>query len=139
MIPGEPWEGNSLTLVLLSPTAYLFVLLGFLRDSRTSSSWMTCLFLLPLSGRSSAVRERNEKPLISTTSSRPGSFGRGGSSKEVLENQNPEESRRDREQEGAEPRRPSVTEDKPELERSKIKEPGEKLQHSPEKSPSLSS
>uniref|UniRef100_A0AAQ5YYT1 Eukaryotic translation initiation factor 4 gamma, 3a n=1 Tax=Amphiprion ocellaris TaxID=80972 RepID=A0AAQ5YYT1_AMPOC len=65
------------------------------------------------SGRSSSGRERSEKPLISAPpSSRPGPFIRGGSSKELLETQNPEEPRRDREREGAEPRRPSVTEDK---------------------------
>uniref|UniRef100_A0A3Q3B1S4 Eukaryotic translation initiation factor 4 gamma, 3a n=1 Tax=Kryptolebias marmoratus TaxID=37003 RepID=A0A3Q3B1S4_KRYMA len=75
-----------------------------------------------LGSRSNTVRERNEKPLIPTPppSSRPGPFVRGGSSKELLENQSPEEPRRDREQEGAEPRRPSVTEDKPEPERSRI-------------------
>ncbi|XP_041837192.1 eukaryotic translation initiation factor 4 gamma 3 isoform X3 [Melanotaenia boesemani] len=77
------------------------------------------------SGRSSTVRERSEKPLISapSSSSRPGLFIRGSSSKELLENQNPEEPRRDREREGAEPRRPSVTEDKTEPERSKVREP----------------
>lgn len=76
------------------------------------------------SGRSSAGRERSEKPLISTPpSSRPGPFVRGGSSKELLESQTPEEPRRDREREGAEPRRPSVTEDKTEPERSRVREP----------------
>ncbi|XP_053172576.1 eukaryotic translation initiation factor 4 gamma 3 [Scomber japonicus] len=76
------------------------------------------------STRSSTGRERSEKPLISAPpSSRPGSFIRGGSSKELLESQTPEEPRRDREREGAEPRRPSVTEDKTEPERSRVKEP----------------
>lgn len=81
--------------------------------------------LLPNS-RSSTGRERSDKPLISAApSSRPGPFIRGGSSKELLESQNPEEPRRDREREGAEPRRPSVSEDKTETERSRVREPGE--------------
>uniref|UniRef100_A0A3Q0S187 Eukaryotic translation initiation factor 4 gamma 3 n=1 Tax=Amphilophus citrinellus TaxID=61819 RepID=A0A3Q0S187_AMPCI len=71
-----------------------------------------------------SCRERSDKPLISAApSSRPGPFVRGGSSKELLESQSPEEPRRDREREGAEPRRPSVTEDKPETERSRVREP----------------
>uniref|UniRef100_A0A671YFU2 Eukaryotic translation initiation factor 4 gamma 3 n=1 Tax=Sparus aurata TaxID=8175 RepID=A0A671YFU2_SPAAU len=59
------------------------------------------------SSRSSSGRERSEKPLISAPpTSRPGTFIRGGSSKELLESQSPDEPRRDREREGAEPRRP---------------------------------
>uniref|UniRef100_A0A667XXT8 Eukaryotic translation initiation factor 4 gamma 3 n=1 Tax=Myripristis murdjan TaxID=586833 RepID=A0A667XXT8_9TELE len=77
-----------------------------------------------LGSRSSAGRERSEKPLSSAPSSRPGPFIRGGSSKELLESQIPEETRRDREREGAEPRRPSVTEDKTETERNRVREPG---------------
>ncbi|XP_054906390.1 eukaryotic translation initiation factor 4 gamma 3 isoform X7 [Poeciliopsis prolifica] len=74
------------------------------------------------SSRNSAARERSEKPLISApSSSHPGPFVRGSSSKELLETQNPEEPRRDRE--GAEARRPSVAEDKTEPERSKVREP----------------
>lgn len=42
----------------------------------------------------------------------------------MLESQNPEEPRRDREREGAEARRLSVTEDKSEPECCRIKEPG---------------
>ncbi|XP_050930604.1 LOW QUALITY PROTEIN: eukaryotic translation initiation factor 4 gamma 3 [Lates calcarifer] len=77
-----------------------------------------------LGSRSSTGRERSEKPLISAPpSSRPGPFIRGSSSKELLESQTPEELRRDREREGAEPRRPSVTEDKTEPERSRVREP----------------
>uniref|UniRef100_A0A8C4H279 Eukaryotic translation initiation factor 4 gamma, 3a n=1 Tax=Dicentrarchus labrax TaxID=13489 RepID=A0A8C4H279_DICLA len=77
-----------------------------------------------LGSRSSTGRERSEKPLISAPpSSRPGPFIRGGSSKELLESQTPDEPRRDREREGAEPRRPSVTEDKTEAERSRVREP----------------
>uniref|UniRef100_A0A667YMW3 Eukaryotic translation initiation factor 4 gamma 3 n=1 Tax=Myripristis murdjan TaxID=586833 RepID=A0A667YMW3_9TELE len=76
-----------------------------------------------LGSRSSAGRERSEKPLSSAPSSRPGPFIRGGSSKELLESQIPEETRRDREREGAEPRRPSVTEDKTETERNRVREP----------------
>ncbi|KAM3878555.1 eukaryotic translation initiation factor 4 gamma 3 [Diretmus argenteus] len=76
-----------------------------------------------LGSRSSAGRERSEKPLSSAPSPRPGPFIRGGSSKELLESQTPEEPRRDVEQPAAEPRRPSVTEDKTELERSRVKEP----------------
>ncbi|XP_045931395.1 eukaryotic translation initiation factor 4 gamma 3 isoform X1 [Micropterus dolomieu] len=75
------------------------------------------------SSRSSTGRERSEKPLISAPpSSRPGPFTRGSSSKELLESQTPEEPRRDREREGAEPRRPSVTEDKTESEHSRVRE-----------------
>uniref|UniRef100_A0A671YKL2 Eukaryotic translation initiation factor 4 gamma 3 n=1 Tax=Sparus aurata TaxID=8175 RepID=A0A671YKL2_SPAAU len=78
----------------------------------------------PPSSRSSSGRERSEKPLISAPpTSRPGTFIRGGSSKELLESQSPDEPRRDREREGAEPRRPSVTEEKTEPERSRIREP----------------
>lgn len=76
-----------------------------------------------LGSRSSAGRERNEKPLMSAPSSRSSPFVRRGSSKELLDSQAPEEPRRDRDREGTEPRRPSVTEDKPELERSRIREP----------------
>uniref|UniRef100_I3IW89 Eukaryotic translation initiation factor 4 gamma 3 n=1 Tax=Oreochromis niloticus TaxID=8128 RepID=I3IW89_ORENI len=73
-----------------------------------------------LGSRASTGRERSDKPLISAApSARPGPFVRGGSSKELLESQSPEEPRRDREREGAEPRRPSVTEDKTEMERMK--------------------
>ncbi|XP_047203196.1 eukaryotic translation initiation factor 4 gamma 3 isoform X4 [Girardinichthys multiradiatus] len=76
------------------------------------------------SSRNNTVRERSEKPLNSPqSSSRPGPFIRGGSSKELLETQSPEEPRRDREREGAESRRSSVSEDKTELERSKVREP----------------
>uniref|UniRef100_A0A669DTR2 Eukaryotic translation initiation factor 4 gamma 3 n=1 Tax=Oreochromis niloticus TaxID=8128 RepID=A0A669DTR2_ORENI len=77
-----------------------------------------------LGSRASTGRERSDKPLISAApSARPGPFVRGGSSKELLESQSPEEPRRDREREGAEPRRPSVTEDKTEMERSRVREP----------------
>lgn len=84
-------------------------------------------FFSPLhKSRASTGRERSDKPLISAApSARPGPFIRGGSSKELLESPNPEEPRRDREREGAEPRRPSVTEDKTEMERSRVREPGE--------------
>ncbi|CAN9511950.1 unnamed protein product [Ophioblennius macclurei] len=90
------------------------------------------------SNRSSAPRERNEKPLISAPpASRPSPFVRGGSSKELLDSQSPEEPRKERE--GPEPRRPSVTEDKPEVERSRVKEPvkPEPVAPTPEK-PALS-
>lgn len=80
----------------------------------------------PSSSRSNPGRERNEKPLASNTpSSRPGPFTRGGSSKELLENQTQEETRREREDK-PEPPRPSVTEDKPDAERSRVREPGER-------------
>lgn len=85
--------------------------------------WSLRTFIL-LSTRSNTGRERSEKPLISAPpSSRPGSFIRGDSSKELLESQTTEEPRREREE--AEPRRTSVTEDKTEPERTRIKEPGE--------------
>ncbi|KAG7493404.1 eukaryotic translation initiation factor 4 gamma 3 isoform X2 [Solea senegalensis] len=77
-----------------------------------------------LGSRSSTGRERNDKPLISAPPlSRPDPFIRGSSAKELLESQTPEEPRRDREREGAEPRRPSVTEEKTEPERNRVKEP----------------
>uniref|UniRef100_A0A8C5GSC5 Eukaryotic translation initiation factor 4 gamma, 3a n=1 Tax=Gouania willdenowi TaxID=441366 RepID=A0A8C5GSC5_GOUWI len=77
-----------------------------------------------LGSRSSTGRERNEKlPLIATPpTSRPGLYVRGGSSKELLESPSPEEQRRDLERKETEPRRPSVTEDKPEQELSRVKE-----------------
>ncbi|KAM9759491.1 eukaryotic translation initiation factor 4 gamma 3 isoform 5-T5 [Menidia menidia] len=76
------------------------------------------------SGRSNTVRERSEKPQIpAPPASRSGPFVRGGSSKELLEPQTPEEPRREREREAAEPRRPSVAEEKAEPERSRVREP----------------
>ncbi|XP_033823071.1 eukaryotic translation initiation factor 4 gamma 3 isoform X3 [Periophthalmus magnuspinnatus] len=76
-----------------------------------------------LGSRSSTGRERNDKPLVSGPSSRSSPFFRRGSSKELQDPQASEELRRDRNTEGAEPRRPSVTEDKPEVERNRIKDP----------------
>uniref|UniRef100_A0A8C7JTG4 Eukaryotic translation initiation factor 4 gamma 3 n=1 Tax=Oncorhynchus kisutch TaxID=8019 RepID=A0A8C7JTG4_ONCKI len=72
-----------------------------------------------LGSRSSAGRERSEKPL-SPAPSRPGSFVRGGSAKELLESPalSPEEPRRELES-------PSVSEDKTEPERSSAREPAE--------------
>uniref|UniRef100_A0A3Q3WIT3 Uncharacterized protein n=1 Tax=Mola mola TaxID=94237 RepID=A0A3Q3WIT3_MOLML len=76
-----------------------------------------------LGSRNSSGRERSEKPLISgPPSSRPGPFIRRGSSKDVLDSQTPDELQREREREGAEPRRPSVIEDKTEPERSRVRE-----------------
>ncbi|XP_077386663.1 eukaryotic translation initiation factor 4 gamma 3 isoform X1 [Festucalex cinctus] len=82
------------------------------------------------SNRSTAVRERSEKPQAHTTPSlssspRLASLNRGDSSKELREGQSPEETRRECESESAEPRRPSVTEDKaePEPDRSRTREP----------------
>lgn len=83
------------------------------------------MIFLPIS-RSSSGRERSDKPLLSgPPSSRPGPFIRGSSSKELLESQAPDEPRRDRDREGAEPRRPSVAEEKSEPERSRVRESGE--------------
>lgn len=74
----------------------------------------------------SAARERGEKPVtFAPPSSRPGPFARGGSSKELPDSPTPEEPQRDREREGAEPRRQSVTEDKEEPDSSGVREPGE--------------
>ncbi|XP_034056881.1 eukaryotic translation initiation factor 4 gamma 3-like isoform X13 [Gymnodraco acuticeps] len=74
-----------------------------------------------LGSRSSVGKDRVEKPLISTPpSSRPGPFTREGSSKELLESPTPEEPRTEPEREGAEPRKPSVTEDKTER---RVREP----------------
>lgn len=79
----------------------------------------------PSSSRSNPGRERNEKPLASNAaSSRPGPFTRGGSTKELLGNQAQDETRREREDK-PEPPRQSVTEDKAEAERSRVREPGE--------------
>ncbi|XP_057702464.1 eukaryotic translation initiation factor 4 gamma 3 isoform X15 [Corythoichthys intestinalis] len=82
------------------------------------------------SSRSSTVRERSEKPQVHTVPSlssslRPTSFNRSDSSKELRDSQPPEETRRERETEAAEPRRLSVTEDKSEVEpeRSRTREP----------------
>uniref|UniRef100_A0A4W5L9W6 Eukaryotic translation initiation factor 4 gamma 3 n=1 Tax=Hucho hucho TaxID=62062 RepID=A0A4W5L9W6_9TELE len=73
-----------------------------------------------LGSRSSAGRERSEKPL-SPAPLRPGSFVRGGSAKELLESPalSPEEPRRELES----PRRPSISEDKTEPERSSARGP----------------
>ncbi|KAK7912534.1 hypothetical protein WMY93_012745 [Mugilogobius chulae] len=73
-------------------------------------------------GRSGTGRERNDKPLLSGPSSRSSLFVRRGSSKELQESQASEEPRRDRDRENTEPRRPSVTEDKPEVERNRIRD-----------------
>ncbi|XP_061543106.1 eukaryotic translation initiation factor 4 gamma 3 isoform X3 [Phycodurus eques] len=81
----------------------------------------------PASTRSSTVRERSEKPQVHTTPSspRPAFFNRADSSKELRDSHPPDETRREPESEAAEPRRPSVTEDKPEPEpeRSRTTEP----------------
>uniref|UniRef100_A0A674ATC6 Eukaryotic translation initiation factor 4 gamma 3 n=1 Tax=Salmo trutta TaxID=8032 RepID=A0A674ATC6_SALTR len=68
----------------------------------------------------SHFEKRSEKPL-SPAPSRPGSFVRGGSAKELLESPalSPEEPRRELES----PRRPSISEDKTEPERSSAREP----------------
>lgn len=125
MTPGELWEGTKQLQLLFVPPDCLLI-------SRISFYWatscLTLIFFFPpfYKSRASTGRERSDKPLISAApSARPGPFVRGGSSKELLESQSPEEPRRDREREGAEPRRPSVTEDKTEMERSRVREPGE--------------
>uniref|UniRef100_A0A8C7JTK5 Eukaryotic translation initiation factor 4 gamma 3 n=1 Tax=Oncorhynchus kisutch TaxID=8019 RepID=A0A8C7JTK5_ONCKI len=84
-----------------------------------------------LGSRSSAGRERSEKPL-SPAPSRPGSFVRGGSAKELLESPalSPEEPRRELES-------PSVSEDKTEPERSSAREPEPVVAQSPDR-PALS-
>lgn len=71
--------------------------------------------------RSSAGRERSEKPL-SSAPSRPGSFVRGVSAKELLASPalSPEEPRREQES----IRRLSISEDKTEPECSRAREPG---------------
>ncbi|CAL9704634.1 unnamed protein product [Knipowitschia caucasica] len=74
-------------------------------------------------GRTSAGRERNDKPLISGPSPRPTLFARRGSSKELQDSHASEEPRRDRDREPTESRKASVTEEKPELERNQIREP----------------
>eukprot|EP00066_Takifugu_rubripes_P022618 XP_011611884.1 PREDICTED: eukaryotic translation initiation factor 4 gamma 3 isoform X1 [Takifugu rubripes] len=88
------------------------------------------------SSRSSSGRDRNEKPLVSGTSSRPGSFIRGGSTKELLNSPTPDEARRERE--GAEPRRTSVTEDKTEPERNRVREAVKAEPLQPQDRPALS-
>uniref|UniRef100_H3CBX3 Eukaryotic translation initiation factor 4 gamma 3 n=1 Tax=Tetraodon nigroviridis TaxID=99883 RepID=H3CBX3_TETNG len=73
------------------------------------------------SSRSGSGRDRNEKPPgSSSSSSRPGPFVRAGSTKELLDGPSLEEVRRERE--GAEPRRRSVTEDRTEPERHRVRE-----------------
>nr|XP_057910585.1 eukaryotic translation initiation factor 4 gamma 3-like isoform X3 [Doryrhamphus excisus] len=78
------------------------------------------------SSRSSTVRERSEKPLIPVTpplsTSKPASFSRGDSSKDLRDGHTPEEVQKEQEYEATEPRRPSVTEDKPESEHCGIQE-----------------
>uniref|UniRef100_A0A6Q2WQ89 Uncharacterized protein n=1 Tax=Esox lucius TaxID=8010 RepID=A0A6Q2WQ89_ESOLU len=73
-----------------------------------------------IASRSSVGRERSEKPLSSTLS-RPGSFIRRGSSKDLLESPalSPEEPRRELES----PMRPAFSEDKTEPELSRAREP----------------
>ncbi|CAF90414.1 unnamed protein product, partial [Tetraodon nigroviridis] len=74
-----------------------------------------------LGSRSGSGRDRNEKPPgSSSSSSRPGPFVRAGSTKELLDGPSLEEVRRERE--GAEPRRRSVTEDRTEPERHRVRE-----------------
>ncbi|CAL8336792.1 unnamed protein product [Lota lota] len=69
-------------------------------------------------GSRSTGRERSDKTLSPAPSSWPGPFSRGGSSKDLLEG--PEELQ---EKEVEEPRRPSITEEKTEPERTRAKEP----------------
>ncbi|XP_077458729.1 eukaryotic translation initiation factor 4 gamma 3 isoform X3 [Stigmatopora argus] len=82
----------------------------------------------PLAGsRSSTTRERSEKPQVQTapsssSSPKPAASNRG----DVTKEQPSEETRKERETEAAEPRRPSVTEDvksEPEPERNRTVEP----------------
>uniref|UniRef100_A0A8C6PAK1 Eukaryotic translation initiation factor 4 gamma 3 n=1 Tax=Nothobranchius furzeri TaxID=105023 RepID=A0A8C6PAK1_NOTFU len=88
------------------------------QPSTTSPQNPDCDSRRTLGSRSSTVRGGSEKPLVSAPpSARPGLFIRGGSSKELPEVQNTEE------RDVAEPRRPSVTEDKTEPERSRAREP----------------
>ena len=77
--------------------------------------------------RGSGGRERSEKPVSSGLVLRPAALLRRGSSKELLEGTAPEEPHRDGEREDPDegPRRPSVSEDKTETERSRAREPGE--------------
>lgn len=118
LTPGELWEGKGRHLGHINHSIFA-LLLGHSNIPIDS-------FAFPPSSRSSAGRERGDKPLMSAPpSSRPGPFIRGGSSKELLESQTLDEPRRDREREGAEPRRPSVTEDKAEPERNRVREAGE--------------
>ncbi|XP_010880080.3 eukaryotic translation initiation factor 4 gamma 3 isoform X6 [Esox lucius] len=89
-----------------------------------------------IASRSSVGRERSEKPLSSTLS-RPGSFIRRGSSKDLLESPalSPEEPRRELES----PMRPAFSEDKTEPELSRAREPAVKAEpvvsQSPDKPP----
>ncbi|XP_053267682.1 LOW QUALITY PROTEIN: eukaryotic translation initiation factor 4 gamma 3-like [Pleuronectes platessa] len=67
-------------------------------------------------------RKRSAKPL-SSASSQPDLYTRGSSSKELLESPTLEEPPRDSEPEGAVPRRPNVSEHKPEPEGSSVSSP----------------
>uniref|UniRef100_A0A8C7JQC7 Eukaryotic translation initiation factor 4 gamma 3 n=1 Tax=Oncorhynchus kisutch TaxID=8019 RepID=A0A8C7JQC7_ONCKI len=110
--PGQPgpWVSNSERLI-------------------SGQNILSCVCSPP--SRSSAGRERSEKPL-SPAPSRPGSFVRGGSAKELLESPalSPEEPRRELES-------PSVSEDKTEPERSSAREPEPVVAQSPDR-PALS-
>lgn len=65
--------------------------------------------------------------MSAASASRPGPLIRAGSTKELLDSPGLDEVRRERE--GAEARRPSVTEDKAEPERNRVREAGERRQH----------
>uniref|UniRef100_A0A8C7JSZ5 Eukaryotic translation initiation factor 4 gamma 3 n=1 Tax=Oncorhynchus kisutch TaxID=8019 RepID=A0A8C7JSZ5_ONCKI len=104
--------------IQLGPRASLNWMKGSSGGAKASDSGqniLSCVCSPP--SRSSAGRERSEKPL-SPAPSRPGSFVRGGSAKELLESPalSPEEPRRELES-------PSVSEDKTEPERSSAREP----------------
>nr|XP_061793761.1 eukaryotic translation initiation factor 4 gamma 3-like isoform X2 [Nerophis lumbriciformis] len=71
----------------------------------------------------STAKDRSDKPHVAApVTSRPASFNRGDSSKDLRDSQTMEEAGKEKEYPAAEPQRPSVTEDKPELECSSIQE-----------------
>uniref|UniRef100_A0A674AUM5 Eukaryotic translation initiation factor 4 gamma 3 n=1 Tax=Salmo trutta TaxID=8032 RepID=A0A674AUM5_SALTR len=120
--PGQPgpWATSSKPQmdekIQLGPRASLNWMKGSSGGAKASDSGEETL------GLGSHFEKRSEKPL-SPAPSRPGSFVRGGSAKELLESPalSPEEPRRELES----PRRPSISEDKTEPERSSAREPAE--------------
>uniref|UniRef100_A0A4W5PVD1 Eukaryotic translation initiation factor 4 gamma 3 n=1 Tax=Hucho hucho TaxID=62062 RepID=A0A4W5PVD1_9TELE len=130
--PGQPgpWAKSSLRLtatlpqmdekIQLGPRASLNWMKGSSGGAKASDSGEETYRVTHTHCRSSAGRERSEKPL-SSAPSRPGSFVRGVSAKELLASLalSPEEPRRELES----PRRLSISEDKTEPECSRAREP----------------
>uniref|UniRef100_A0A671TA65 Eukaryotic translation initiation factor 4 gamma 3-like n=1 Tax=Sinocyclocheilus anshuiensis TaxID=1608454 RepID=A0A671TA65_9TELE len=74
----------------------------------------------PLGSRGSTGRERSEKP-VSLGPSRPGTFSRGSSAKELTDNVAPQETRREGPDSHHTPRKVSISEEKCEIENNRAK------------------